>query len=303
MQRFKEIVVIDKTMLLPEALEELQQYSVSAIRCYDDYPADDAAIIARIGNADCLLLSWHTQLSAEVIQGAPNLRYIGMCCSLYDPESANVDIAAAEQQGIAVRAVHDYADEGVVEYIFAQLIILAKGLYQRQWKKQPTELKGKKMGIIGLGKTGSMVAKQAQAFGMDVVYYSRTRKQALEHDRLQYRSLQELLQEANIISTHLPRHNQLLGSAEFGLTRPDAILVNTSLGPTFQAGAFENWIRKEDHFAIMDSDGAGEQADLCKKFPERILYTEQAAGASDLAEKRLSNKVIGHIKDYLEGYS
>lgn len=299
MHKFKEIVIIDKTMLQPRAIEELQQYSDKPLRSYPDYPEDEEEILRRIGNADCLLISWHTQLSSEAIEKAPNLRYIGMCCSLYDPESANVDIRAAGQKGIEVRAVHDYADEGVVEYIFAQLIILAKGLYQWQWKEEPTELKGKKLGIIGLGKTGGMLAELARTFGMEVLYYSRTRKKELENDKLQYRSLDQLLREANIISTHLPRNNRLLGPAEFALTKADTILVNTSLGPTFDPEAFEKWINKDRHFAIIDGDGVGEQAEMCRRYPERIIYTEQAAGTSDSAYERLSQKVMEHIKTYL----
>lgn len=299
MDKFKQIVVLDKTMLQEQAIGELQQYSEKPLRSFTDYPADEGEILRRIGNADCLLLSWHTQLSSSLIQKAPELRYIGMCCSLYDPESANVDIRAAEQLGIEVRAVHDYADEGVVEYIFAQLIILAKGIYQWQWKEKSTELKGKKMGIIGLGKTGGMVSELARAFGMEVLYYSRTRKEELENDRLRYASLHQLLTEADVISTHLPRHNRLLGSEEFPLTKADAILVNTSLGPSFQPAAFEEWIREERHFAIIDGDGAGEHAELCKRYPDRILYTEQAAGTSDMADERLSRKVIENVRSFL----
>lgn len=301
--KFKEIVCIDKTMLLPEAFEELQQFSEKPIRSFADYPADEGEVIQRIGHADCLLLSWRTQLSARVIRKASNLRYIGMCCSLYEPASANVDIRAAEEQGIEVRAVHDYADKGVVEYVMAQLISLAKGLYQWQWKQQPTELKDKTIGIIGLGKTGGMLADLAQAFGMKVLYFSRTRKKKLEHEKLQYAPLHELLQCADIISTHLPRKQRLLGAEEFALTKPDAILVNTSLGPTFQAEAFESWIQQDRHFAIMDGDGAGEQAALCKKYPDRILFTEQAAGSSDMANERLSRKVIENIRTFLAGKS
>lgn len=146
MQKFKEIVVLDKTMLTAEALEELQQYSASPFRSYEDYPADDREIMQRIDQADGLLLSWQTQLSAELIGKASGLRYIGMCCSLYGPDSANVNIGAAEKKGITIRAVHDYTDEGVVKYIIAQLISLAKGLHQWQWSAQPTELKGKRLG-------------------------------------------------------------------------------------------------------------------------------------------------------------
>lgn len=98
MQKFKEIVVLDKTMLTAEALEELQQYSASPFRSYEDYPADDREIMQRIGQADGLLLSWQTQLSAELIGKASGLRYIGMCCSLYGPDSANVDIGSKKKR-------------------------------------------------------------------------------------------------------------------------------------------------------------------------------------------------------------
>lgn len=60
--------------------------------------------------------------------GCPNLRYIGMCCSLYEEKSANVDIAAAREKGIVVTGVKDYGDEGVVEYVISELVRYLHGL-------------------------------------------------------------------------------------------------------------------------------------------------------------------------------
>jgi len=89
-----------------------------------------------------------------------------MCCSLYDQKSANVDIEAARKLGIDVKGVRDYGDEGTVEFIFAQLIYLFKGLGKNQWGSEVTELKNKSVGIIGFGTLGQMVGKIAVHFGM-----------------------------------------------------------------------------------------------------------------------------------------
>jgi lactate dehydrogenase-like 2-hydroxyacid dehydrogenase len=91
-----------------------------------------------------------------------------MCCSLYDENLANVDIAAARKLGIQVKGVKDYGDEGTIEFIFAQLIFLFKGLGKHKWKSEATELTNKSIGIIGLGTLGLMVAKIAIHFGMIV---------------------------------------------------------------------------------------------------------------------------------------
>ena len=162
MQKFTQIVCVDNTRLTQSALEILSEYSHQTVKVFDDYPTDKREIMGRIGDADCLLVSWKTPIDQEIIENASSLKYIGMCCSLIDKASANVDINAAENRGIVVRGVKDYGDEGVVEFIMSQLISLAKGMGKHQWKPQQTELKNKTLGIIGLGKIGAVVAARAQ---------------------------------------------------------------------------------------------------------------------------------------------
>lgn len=89
-----------------------------------------------------------------MIAKSPAIRYIGMCCSLYDERSANVDIPAARARGIEVRGVRDYGDEGVAEFTLSELIRLLKGLGPHQWQSEPIELQQRKLGIIGMGATG-----------------------------------------------------------------------------------------------------------------------------------------------------
>ena len=235
---FEQIVCVDKTGLTSWGMGELQNLSKAKIIRHSDSPSNDSEIIDRIKDADCVLVSWDTQISADVLRASPRLSCVGMCCSLYDERSANVDIKAAGELGIAVRGIRDYGDEGLVEFIFAELIYLFKGLGRHQWKTEPEELNGKKLGIIGFGRTGHMVAQTANHFGMQVRYYSRTRNPALESETLQYAALEPLLSWADVISIHVPKNTRVLDAAGFSLIRLGTVLINTSLGPTFEITSF-----------------------------------------------------------------
>lgn len=112
----KKLVAIEPVNLIPQAEKELYTYA-REVRIYDNIPSDDKEIINRIGDADGVLLSYTSKISAQVIESCPSIRYIGMCCSLYSEESANVDIACAREHGITVTGIRDYGDRGVVEYV------------------------------------------------------------------------------------------------------------------------------------------------------------------------------------------
>ncbi|MDW7693578.1 NAD(P)-dependent oxidoreductase [Flammeovirgaceae bacterium SG7u.111] len=297
-KQFKQIVCVDNTNLQPWALEKLARYSEKPIKLFNEPPASDAEIVERIGDADAFLVSWGTKISANVIEQAPNLQYIGMCCSLYSKESANVDIDAAEKRGITVKGVRDYGDEGVVEFVFAQLINLGKGMGKHQWKPKQTELKGKTLGIIGMGTLGSMVAQVAVAFGMDVLYFSRTRKPDLETVHIRYAPLEELLPQADAITTHLPRNTHLLGKKEFDLMKPNSVLINTSLGATYEIDAFSKWASQAGNFAIVDIDGALGNEAAHQALPN-VICIDRISGMTDAAFRRLSEKVLANVEEYL----
>lgn len=296
---FDQLVLVDKSRLTPEGITQLQAFSRAPVRCYPDDPATEPEILVRIGDADAVLVGWQTRLSAAVLRSAPRLRYVGLCCSLYDEASANVDIAAARELGIAVRGVRDYGDEGVAEFILAELISLFKGLGTRRWGAEPEELKGKTLGIIGFGTTGSMVAQAARAFGMEVLYHSRTRKPELEGRSVRCVPLMELLARSDAVTTHLPRNTRLLDAAAFAAMKPGAVFVNTSLGPTFEVSAFCGWMAQGGRFAIFDADGAAGCAERLARFPEVRIY-ERSSGFTAQARVRLTQKVIGNIRSYLD---
>lgn len=296
---FKKIVSVDNT-----GIEQTEQARLRAIAeevvFYDDYPAEEAEILQRISDADAVLVSWNTLLPGHILRRCPKLRYIGMCCSLYEEKSANVDIAAAREQGITVLGVRDYGDEGMAEFVICELIRLLKGLDRHQWKADALELTGQKLGIIGPGATGGMVADRAAAFGMQVCYYGRSRKKALEAKGYQYMELLPLLQTADIVSTHLPKHTVVLGAKEFDAFGTGKILVNTSLEPTFDMQAFDSWIRREGNYAIFDRVAMGLKYDILKEY-DRVIYSEKVSGWTRQAKQRLSLKALENIERYLAG--
>lgn len=123
---FEKLVAIEPVSLIPSAEEELHRYAKEVV-LYRDVPGSDDEMVRRIGDADAVLLSYTSRMGKEVIAQCPNIRYIGMCCSLYSEESANVDIAYARTRGIQVLGILDYGDRGVVEYVLHELTGLLHG--------------------------------------------------------------------------------------------------------------------------------------------------------------------------------
>jgi len=296
---FQKITIIDSCGLTPSVLEQIAKLSKEPIVIYNDFPDSDTEILNRIGDSDCALVSWHTKVNADVIQAAPNLRYIGMCCSLYDEKAANVDIAQARKQGIVVKGVRDYGDDGTLEFIFAELIYLMKGLGTRRWQAENRELRGKTMGIIGMGTLGTMVARTARHFGMNVFYFNRSRKPELETEGFGFLPMNELVAKCDVISTHLPKNSNVMGETEFRNKKPNSILVNTSIGLTFDKEAFLSWLSEDlTSFAIFDDPGVGVHSEEFSKYPN-IIISDRSSGFTLEAQSRLSEKVLENMRSFL----
>lgn len=295
---FKKIVAIEPVSLISQAEEELRQYA-KEVRMYDGIPADDTEIINRIGDADGVLVSYTSKISAHVIESCPSIRYIGMCCSLYSEESANVDIACARKHGITVLGIRDYGDRGVVEFAVSELVRFLHGFDRPMFREMPVEITDLKVGLVGIGVSGGMIADAMKFMGAEVSYYSRTRKPEKDAAGMTYRPLKELLEYSEVVFACLNKNVILLHEEEFDALGTGKILFNTSIGPAFDIPALGRWLDKEGNYFVCDTAGAlGDETGELLKHPH-VFCANISAGRTKQAFDLLSRKVLDNIRSFL----
>ena len=294
---FKKIVVVDNTGMNLWAKNRLRELSETAV-FYDDFPMDPQVIQQRIGDADCLMVSYCTQITREILENCPNLRYIGMCCSLYSAKSANVDILYCQEHGIEVTGIFDYGDQGVIEFGVCALTWLLHGFGGKRWKNRPNELDGQKIGILGLGNTGFKLAKALQYFGADIYYSDLRQREDAAELGMKYMPLHEMLEKIDILTTQLPRGCTLIKEEEFRIFGSGKILLNTSIGPTFDVPAMKKWLEDSSNYYICEEVGVGDLYEELKEYPN-FIYFEGCAGSSEQCTRRLSEKSIANVEYFL----
>lgn len=298
MNRFRKMVAIEPTKLLPEWDDRLRGCADSSV-FYEGIPTSTAEIVDRIADADCVLLSYTSRIEGEVLQACPKIRYIGMCCSLYSPESANVDILTANDLGIVVKGARDYGDIGVREYVIHALVGLLQGRGGPMWQAEPMELTDLKIGVVGMGTLGTMVARTLKYFDADVWYYSRTRKPELEAELpCSYLPLKELLSTVDIVISCLNKNVILFGEDEFEVFGPGKIFMNVSISPGHVISALEDWLDLPGTFALGDSVAAigAELVGL-----DNVMVGGRNAGLTYQAKHRLGSIVLENMKEFLAG--
>lgn len=297
MHKFENLVIMESSNVSEKMMEILKK-AAKNITVYDSIPESDEEIIERIHCADGILMSYTSSLNRSILQQCPLLKYIGLCCSLYSPESANVDITAAEELGIKVTGVREYGDNGVVEFVLYEIIGLFHGYGKHMFESYAKEVTGTSMGIIGLGDTGCKIAYALKNLGADVYYYSRTRKAEHEQAGIKYLPLKELLEECEVVCTCLNKNVVLLGENEFSALGDHKLLINTGLSPSFKIDAVKNWLKHPNTYLSCDSDMA--LGDLSILENDKVYFKNKASGGTIQALERLREKVLQNLFDYLE---
>lgn len=271
-------------------------------------------ITERVRDAEVILCN-KTPITAEVMDAAPRLRYVGLFATGYN----NIDIGAAKARGITVCNAGGYSTEAVAQHTFALILELANrvsdyhALVQRgEWIESETfskfvypmtELVGKTLGIVGLGSIGQAVAHLAQAFGMNVLAFTRTPKHV---DGVESVSFEELLQRSDIVSIHCPLNDQtrhLLDAAAFDKCRDGAWLINTARGPIVDETALcEALLSGKIGAAAVD---VLEQEPMRRDCPlygaPRCIITPHVAWAPQITRARLLELVCDNLRAFLSG--
>jgi glyoxylate reductase len=189
-------------------------------------------------------------VTAADLERLPELRIIANYGAGYD----NIDLEAARARGVVVTNTPNVLTDATAELTWALMLAVSRRLGEGErllrtggWEGwQPTHMRGtglsgKTLGIVGAGRIGQEVGQRALAFGMRVIYTSRSREEDWERQiRARRVQLDELLANADVITLHVPLTDEtrhLIGERELRLMKPSAILVNTSRGPVVDEAA------------------------------------------------------------------
>lgn len=295
---FNKLVIIEKINIPDIHIEKLNTVAKEVIY-FKDLPNSDEEIIKRIDDADAVLLSYTSYINKNILENCKNIKYIGMCCSLYSASSANVDILTASKLGITVKGVRDYGDEGVAEYVIHELVGFLQGYKGYKWDNIGHEITGLKCGVIGLGTSGTLIAKTLKFFKADVSYYSKTRKETLEKEfGFTYKDLNTLCKDSEAIFLALNKNVLLLQKEQFDLMKDKCILFNTSIGPGFDTLALSEWLKNEKHFFFGDTLATIGDKSLWD-LPNTFTINRSSGGNTYQAFHRLGDKVLNNIYEYL----
>jgi len=222
--------------LSPELEAKLQQ--LGSFTWFEGRPETLEKYQERVSDADGVLLIW--DIPAEVLSSSPKLRIVSF--TGVNPRKF-VNLAVATSKGIAVTNTPHYSDSTIAEHAFALILCCAKRIVQLNrlthegiWEQGlfNVDLKGKILGIVGLGGIGSEVALIAQGFGMKVIAHDliATPERARKYN-VQFVDLKELFQKADIVTIHLahtPQTERMITRELLQLMKPGAIFVNTARG-------------------------------------------------------------------------
>lgn len=295
MKKIRKLVAIEPISLIPDAEKKLNTFAHEIVM-FNDIPSDEKEIVSRIGDADAVLLSYTSRLTSYAMMQCPHIRYVGMCCSLYSPESANVDIRYANANGITVTGIRDYGDEGVVEYAVSELVRCLHGFGQTPWEGIPREITGLNIGIVGLGKSGGMIADAMKFFGANIAYFARSEKQTAKEKGFRFMPLKALLSQSDVVFCCLNKNTILLHEEEFQALGNHKILFNTGLSPAWDESPFLEWL-EEDNLCYCDTLGALGNENLLAH--PHVHCVNVSTGRTSQAFVRLSEKVLANLEGFL----
>ena len=304
-----KIVFLDAATMGDVSFEPIAK--LGELVCYDKSDADEA--LERVGDCDVLIIN-KVKVTPQLIDAAMNLKLICEAATGVN----NIDLEYAALKGIPVRNAVGYSTDSVVQATFMHILSLVgkapyfdnsvkSGKYSQSGMFTDVsvnwwELRGKNIGIVGLGNIGSRVAKVAEAFGMNVCYYSTS---GTSHSQ-EYPSvpLEQLLRESDVVSIHAPLNEKtlgLIGEKELRLMKPTSYIINMGRGGI----VVENDLAEAVDAGVIGGAGLdvfateplpAEHCFLNMAHPERMSLAPHVAWASVEARERLVGMIAENIR-------
>src|SRR5580698_2059724 len=271
----------------------------------------EAELLPLVADVEALVVRSETKVSRKIIEGAPKLRVVGRAGVGVD----NVDVDAATQRGIVVMNTPGGNTISTAELTFSMLMALARKIPQAhasmkagEWNRKAfsgVELYNKSLGILGMGRIGSEVARRAIAFGMRVLaydpYLTLSRANAMQVELIE---LDEIYARADFITVHMPMSDEtrgMINAAAFAKMKPGGRVLNCARGGI---------INEVDLCAaIKDGKVAGAALDVYetepppKDFPLRdlpqVIMTPHLGASTEEAQENVGIEVAEAITDFL----
>ena len=307
-----KIVILNEVFLQQKHIETLK--GLGEVEIYEHTDTEEKVIErargAEVVIADC----WESPLNKRTFEGLSDTKYLCIGSTGFDL----VDVAAAKQQGILVANIPGFSTDAVAEHTFALLLAVVRHVVlgdnamrkepflidpanETQQKYRGTNLRGKTLGVVGLGQIGQCVAGIAQAFGMRVVAYNRSSRDVAGVELL---SLEEVLRTSDVVSLHLAltdENKEVINEDMLVLMKPTAYLINT---------ARSGLIAEEDLVvALRDGQIAGAGLDVVTDYStnnpllslQNVVLTPHAAFFTEEALEHLADILVANVKSYVAG--
>jgi len=310
------IVVLDGFTLNPGDLSWAAIEKLGETVVYERTRPEEVA--DRLEGAEIALTNKVVLDAAMLRRLSPTLRYIGVLATGYNV----VDVEAARELGICVTNIPAYSTASVAQMVFSHLLNLTNHVayYTQQavdegkWAASQdfcfcdrplTELAGRTMGLVGLGRIGSAVANIAQAFGMKVVAYTSKRQEELP-GYIKKAGMDEIFMQSDVVSLHCPLTEDtryLVDENRLRMMKKNAILINTGRGPLINEAAVANALNqgKLGAYAADVLSVEPAQADNPLLSAPRVQLTPHIAWATREARERLMQICALNIAHFIEG--
>jgi len=306
------------TRIIPEpGLSMLKECCDVEVHNSKEWPPSRQELIEKVRDKDALLCLLTDKIDAEVMDAAPNLKVI----STYSVGFDHIDVAEATKRGIYVTHTPGVLTDAVAEFTVGLILAVTRRIVEAdkvirsgQWDKPwnpyfltGPELKGKTVGLVGLGRIGVATAKRLSSFDVKLVYYDVERRWDVESVlNMEYMDLDTLLSVSDIVSIHVPLTKDtyhLINEERLRKMKKTAYLINTARGPVVDTNALvkalrEGWIAG----AALD---VFEQEPLPPDHPltkfDNVVLAPHIASATIEARQRMAELAARNLISVLKG--